>query len=305
MRRYSGGLIKTACFLLLVAVVLPAFGESTLNEMVGGPVRILTVGRESYQGTLYAVLEDRIELIVADGRIIQILRTEIEEYSAIDPTAGKRALFQDAATNRLMVMPTAFPMERGEFHVTDQEIAVVTGSYGLTNNISLWAGISVPGLLVSGRFSFYLAPTVGMTIGAFTGVEWFEGRALVLPYTIMSFGSPNRNLSVGGAAVYTFGDSGLDGAVGVIGGKIVLTPTTALVTENWAMWDFSQNVPWPSFNVIGLSFRIAGTRLSWDIGAVVVLTVLKSDETGKYVLGGIADETVIPLPLISLTYRID
>ena len=294
-------------FSLLFGLPIALFGldAESADELIGAPVRITTSGREDYQGTLYAVLPDRIELVPANGQIIQILTEEIDSIEALDLTAGKRALFQDAATNRLMVMPTAFPMGKGEFHVTDQEIIVVTGSYGLTNNISVWAGISIPGFILSGRASFHLGPNVGVSTGAFAGVEWFDGSALLLPYGLVSVGSQNRNFTAGGAAVFSTNNGGLEGAVAAVGGKIVLTPTSALVTENWFIWNLNEAVPYPSINVLGLSFRIAGSRLSWDIGAVVPVLIEESYNGGGVSLYGIAGDTIIPLPLISLTYRID
>jgi hypothetical protein len=65
-------------------------------------------------------------------------------------------------------------------------------------------------------------------------------------------------------------------------------------------------VYYPTINVVGLSFRIAGSRLSWDIGAVVPLFLYDDPNSPEGVrLSGIGGDAIIPLPLISLTYRID
>jgi hypothetical protein len=300
--------IAPAAFsLLLLWLPSLAFSQSdrfpAASALLDLPVRVTTTGRDDYQGRLHAILEDRVELVLADGQIIQIASSEIERIDAIDLESGRRGLFQDAATNRLMVMPTGFPMAKGEFHVSDQELVVVTGSYGLTNNLSLWAGISIPGLVLSGRWSFHLTPSIGASAGTFVGVEWISGNALLLPYALVSFGSPNRNVTAGGAAVFSTANSGFDGAVAALGGKFVITPTTAIVTEHWFIWVFEEAVPYPTLNVLGVSFRIAGSRLSWDIGAVVPIRL--SNESGTFEIGGMFENTIIPLPLISLTYRID
>ncbi len=68
-------------------------------------------------------------------------------------------------------------------------------------------------------------------------------------------------------------------------------------------------------------FRIAGQQLSWDIGVVLPLFINDSEfaiveggpEEGDrtyyrntgYWLGGLAEEIVIPIPILSVTYRID
>ena len=301
-RQSHGGRTCLIASILCIFAATCAF-STTLTDHVGEAVRIETAGRETYQGRLYAVLEDRIELVLADGQIIQILTDEIVETEVIDTQIGNRALYQDAAANRLMVMPTGFPMEKGEFHIADQELAVVTASYGLSENVSLWAGISIPGLVLSGRLSFKLTKTFAVSAGVFAGVLWIDFDALILPYAVASFGTPNRNFTIGGSAVYATIRNRVTGAVAAIGGKFVITPTSALITENWLMWDLTTSNPFPGINVFGLSFRIAGNRLSWDIGAVV--PIFTSFFGGTFEVSGIGGDTIIPLPLISLTYRID
>ncbi len=301
-----GRLIGAVVLIALFAGSATAAAAEELESFVGKPVRLVTGGRESYTGRLYAVLDDRVELVLADGEIIQILAEEIVDIEAIDPEAGRRGLFQDAAANRLMVMPTGFPMEKGEFHVTDQEIMVVSGSYGVADFFSVWGGISIPGFVLSGRFGFHVTPTIGASAGVFAGVEWVDGSALLLPYALASFGSPDRNLTVGGAAVYSTTRTGFSGVVAALGGKIVLTPTSALVSENWLIWDLAEGVYYPSLTVLGVAFRIAGNRVSWDIGAVVPLFVGETfDSPGTIGIRGVFGDAIIPLPLISLTYRID
>ena len=47
--------------------------ETELSDLLGEPVRIETVGGGSFQGTLLNVSEDRIEILVADGQILQMI----------------------------------------------------------------------------------------------------------------------------------------------------------------------------------------------------------------------------------------
>ncbi len=229
---------------------------------------------------------------------------------ATETGGDRRSLYQDAAANRLIVMPTGFPMERGEFHVTDQEIIIVTASYGLTDYLTLWGGVSIPGMVLSGRLSVTPTPSVGLSAGAFLGVEWFEGYTLVLPYALASFGSPEHNATVGGAGIFTLWpreEVGYSGAVLAIGGRTVLTPTAALVGEMWTIWPKPDGIRPAAvplvFTPAGV-FRIAGNRLSWDLGAVVPL-FLRYYEGDGFSLGGVGDDTVIPIPIVSVTYRID
>jgi hypothetical protein len=291
-------------------------GERVLAQAraaVGEQVHVTTAGRGSFQGELWGVREDRIELLTADGQIIQIALSEVDGIQALSDGEGRRGLFLDAAANRLVVMPTGFPMERGELHVTDQQIAVVTSSYGLTDTVSLWGGISIPGLVLSARLAYQPAPALGLSAGTFIGAEWFEFTTLALPYALASFGTPNRNITVGGGPIYTFfgtaDDKAFEGAILALGGKTVLTPTAAIVTETWSLW-FPRNDS--ILFAPSVVFRIAGSRLSWDLGAVVPFTLAWGDggsngdgRTGRLRVEGLVDGTVVPLPLVSVTYRID
>lgn len=274
------------------------------RRLLEEPVQVRTAGHGTFQGRLMAVLDDRLEILTADGEIIQVALAEVETIVAAGDADGRDLFYQDAAANRLVVMPTGFPMEQGELHVTSQEIVAVTSSYGLTEHISLWGGVSIPGLVVSGRFSFMPADRVGLSVGSFVGAEWFELTTLVLPYALASFGSPNRNITVGGGGFVGFfgmaADDPLAGGVLAFGGKTTITPTAALVTETWAIW-----LPrWETvFIAPSVVFRIAGARLSWDIGAVTPLELEWAD--GPLRFGGVFDGTVVPIPILSVTYRID
>jgi hypothetical protein len=294
----------TVATVLLLAVGSIAFPDQVegdageLKALLGRPVRIETTGGGVFQGTLYAVAGDRIELLENEGKIIQISRAAIESYVLLEE-GDRRAFYQDSASNRLIVMPTGFAMEPGEFHVADQEIAVITASYGVSKNLSLWGGISPLGAVLSGRFILSISDSLAFTAGSFVGIEWLgisggPVSGLLLPYLIGSYGEPDSNITVGAAAAFSFGSmNGFDslGFVAALAGKVVLTSATAIVTENWIIWG-KNNGGFDLLTIIGgLVFRIAGNRFSWDIGAIVPI---QSTFEGP----------IIPIPWLSLTYRI-
>ncbi|MBN1837867.1 MAG: hypothetical protein JW820_18565, partial [Spirochaetales bacterium] len=193
--------------------------------------------------------------------------------------------------------------------VTDTELVVVTASYGLNEYVSFWGGISPVGALASARGILPLGDRLAVSAGAFIGLEWLSilgdpVAGLLLPYVLASWGEPENNLTVGSAwAVTVDGVSGFRsyGLVAVVGGKIVLTATTALVSENWLVWGEREGgAGWDAVPIAGffaVAFRIAGVRLSWDIGAVMPLGF----DGG---VTGLAGGPFVPLPWLSLTYRI-
>lgn len=273
-------------------------------------VSVRTIGGARFQGRLIAVLDDRLEIVLAEGRIVQVAIDQVTEITPIDPTRGERALFEDSAANRLVIMPTGFPLEQGEFHVASQEIIAVTGSYGINDWLSVWAGVSLPGALFSLRASFMPAPTMGVSVGSFVGASWFDLSLgpLVLPYALVSVGDSGNNFTVGSGFAMTFSEGfEIPGWVVAIAGKRTLTSTTALVTENWVIWT-ERSVgfpseefysPVPSIIAPSIVFRIASDRLSWDLGAVVPFFIEAESRTRFFLT-----DPVFPIPVFSVTYRV-
>ena len=283
-----------------------------LSGSIGRIVRVDTVGGGTFQGRLLKTEEDRIELLNADGLILQISRSEIKSALEIKPQGGVNPYFQDASSNRLIVIPTGFGMEEKEFHIADLEIIGVTASYGVSRHFSAWAGVSIPGFVVNARFSFSIANDfIGTSVGSFAALSWapmtdsgMAGQGLFIPYLITSFGSENENLTIGAGCVVTFNNSapsdflGFGALVAVLGGKLPLSSTTALITENWVIVPHYQTSPGDSAIVMVLPavvFRIAGNRLSWDIGATYPFEVYSA---------GVRSTLGFPLPILTLTYRI-
>ncbi|MBN1835276.1 MAG: hypothetical protein JW820_05450 [Spirochaetales bacterium] len=308
--------ILLLCLVLLSAggIEVWAAGEEDASpvepeQLVGRAVRVETEGGGVFQGTLLAVSADRLELVESDGRIVAVSRDRIERVQEIPTDRGVRAFYQDSASNRLIFAPTGFAMEPRELHVTDTELVFVTASYGLNRYVSFWGGISPVGALASARGILPLGGRLAVSAGSFVGLEWLSilgepVAGLLLPYVLASWGEPENNLTVGCAWAVTIG--GADGfrsfgLVAMVGGKIVLTATTALVSENWLIWgERSEGAGFdaiPVSGLFGLAFRIAGGRLSWDIGAVMPLGF----DGG---VSGLFDGTFVPLPWLSLTYRI-
>ena len=348
MKRRQKKSIVTVLILLMICPLIGLWAQAddgpdlpALGRGIGKPMRIKTFQGGSFHGILRSVEDERIEIVTDDGQIILVDLASIASFLVIDTEITKETFFQDSASNRLIVMPTGFPMDTGEFHVADQEIIAVTMSYGLNEHASFWAGVSVPGFVFSGRYILSPAERFALSIGSFAGLAWLERpvTGALLPYLIASWGEPNNNFTAAVSPIVTFGFSkntpfDLEGAVLALGGKMVLTSTTSLIFENWVMWlkrdIYDDSIDpvrreWdavPRFIFPAVVFRIAGQRLSWDIGAILPIAIEDSvfvpfedagpedEETGYYTnsnyrLGGLFDDILFPLPILSVTYRID
>lgn len=302
--------------ILLMVLVLAGAGYSQeepggpaskdLEEAIGQAVRLKTKGGGAFQGSLFALFPDRVELVDGEGQIIGIARRELASFEVLDPNKDAAAYFQDAAMNRLIVMPTGFGMEAGAVHVSSQEIVAVTASYGLSERFSLWGGISIPGALASFRYSAPLGRAAAISLGAFAGATWIEPVGVFLPYAICSLGHPNRNFTLGlGAPLAVSGSTSLHlaGLLAAIGGKILVSRSASIVTETWIL-AMSGGGAWDALDLLAVPaavFRIAGGRLSWDLGALVPLVL---SNRGGWSFGGVEGGPIVPIPIISITYRI-
>lgn len=322
----------------------------TLIDHIDKPVRIHTAQGGSFQGILKSVEADRVELVDKDGQIVAVHIDSIEYYRIFTEEVDADTFFEDSASNRLIVMPTGFAMEPGELHVADQEIAAVTVSYGLNEHISFWAGISIPGFLVNARYIANFTPRFSVSFGSFAGLSWTEDLSVgaIIPYSIASLGEPNNNFTFGGGPLILFDREAsetvrIEGAVFAFGGKKVITSSTSLISENWIFWGarpviepnmtpiLIESPEWDNFEFENeewgilplnlfpaLVFRIAGRRLSWDIGAVFPFSISNYDEVRegegetetikyektKYRIEGLGG-VFVPIPIVSITYRID
>jgi len=288
----------------------------TLQQSLGEIVRIRTTGGGEFQGKLLAVEAERIEIQDSEGLVLQIVASEITEVLTIDPAAKAETYYQDAAANKLILMPVGFGMEPGALHIADQEIVMVSMSYGVSRAFSLWGAVSIPGLLLNARFSFEPREKIGLSLGSFAGLVFFQPVFIALPYGIASFGSLNRNFTIGlgGALVYGWesgvpdSDYYLLGGTTAIGGRIVLSQTTSIVTENWiVVGTMKESGRWWGHLWSGyfpaLAFRVAGSRFSWDVGVIMPFSVEYDDDSNKYAFEWFL-EAPIPIPILGFTYRI-
>jgi hypothetical protein len=309
------GLTGLMILLLVVSGVRSAAADETVGavdaeQLIGRPIRVETVGGGIFQGTLLTVTPDRLEVVESDGQIVALSRGQVKRLQAIPAGKGTRGFYQDSAANRLIFAPTGFAMEPGELHITDTELLFVTASYGLNDHVSFWCGISPLGVVASARGILPIGTSFALSAGTFVGLEWLLGltdqpvAGLIMPYALGSWGEPENNLTIGCAwALTADGANGLQslGLAVVVGGKIVLTATAALVSENWLIWgERIHGAGWdpvPLSGFFALAFRVAGGRLSWDIG---VLMPLEFDGG----VSGLSDGPFVPLPWLSVTYRI-
>jgi hypothetical protein len=308
---------RSLIFFALVALsaFLPATAFGRADETAPEPYSFLnkqvwleTTNGFTVWGELTWVDGEKLEIVNADGITIQIDRDRVKSIVRIAPSNERRLPPFDAASNRLLLLPTAFPLAQGQLLVSNTDLVSVSASYGITNNFSLWGGATPIGTAISGRFSFELINGVfGVSMGSYVFFNPLGSMTdFVVPFAITSIGSGSFNLTVGLGGIFTMTTNlpisfDFVSVAVVLGGIIPLSSTVGILTENWLLlpydtlyYAFDQT---PTCIPI-LVVRISGSRLSWDFGLALPFTF---GPTGQ-VIGLFGP--LFPLPVLGLTYRI-
>ena len=302
-----------ALALIFVLSAGSAAAQAAVEPVIGRMVLVRTVGGGEFQGLVLSSSEDRLETDRWRGPH----RPDISSIDQVDLSG------RVSGNGRLRTRPflprtrrkidssscrRLFPSSRENLHITTQEVVVITMSYGVTERLSAWGGISIPGAIANLRYSVQPMDRLAISFGSFAGMTWTSPRAgAVMPYAIASFGVPDRNFTA--AAAFPFAVSEDDspyaaGAFAAFGWKTIVSRTASIIVETWIFYN-SDMGRWREIDIVAIpavAFRIAGGRFSWDIG-VFLPTQLASLDTG-YAFTGMGAGPFIPLPILSLTYRL-
>jgi hypothetical protein len=253
-------------------------------------------------------------LITAALIVLPLVATAQEPtLPAPEPTPSPAEIRpSDSNDTRLLFSPTGRPLKKGEGYFSDHYVVFPGVAYGLTDNLSIGAGVTViPGLGL-GEQLFYVAPRFGKqfseNVAVSTGILYAGGgdlndeTGLGVGFGMATFGKPDKSLTIGGGVVrtteYESVARNVNGRVTydtrrrasntpvvMVGGAARVADRLALVSENWLVLDEGFDL---SKQPIALGVRFLGDRLSADVGVVLV--------------GELLDEG-FPLPWLSVTYH--
>ncbi|MBK5255844.1 MAG: hypothetical protein JJE39_07415 [Vicinamibacteria bacterium] len=256
--------------------------------------------------------EDHVlKVVTVGGLAMEIPRTSVDRVDQ-GRSADSPARPSDSNYTRLLFSPTGRPLAKGAGYFSDHYVVFPGLSYGLTDNLSIGAGVSaIPGLGL-GEQMLYVAPRLGKQFSeqvavsagllyAHAGDGGDEGD-LGVGFAMATFGKPDKSLTVGGGVARTVDHDSVGRFVGgrlvyetrrrvshtpviMVGGTARLSRRIALVSENWLILhdDFKlENQPF------AVGVRFLGDRLSADVGVILV--------------GELIDEG-FPIPWLSVTYH--
>lgn len=192
--------------------------------------------------------------------------------------------------SRLMLAPTGRPLRKDTGYFSNHYLFFSGFSYGVTDNVSLSAGVSMfPGLGPGGQL-FYVSPRIGKRfsdrLAASAGVFYLrvpwddDGHNVGLGSVMATLGGPDASLSAGVGAFRTTGRRDLYGPhfeylgsetsvsyrpILILGGEKRLSKHVACIAESWLAFNgrLSETKP------LGLALRLSGDSLSADLGVVL------------------------------------
>lgn len=235
---------------------------------------IISKGGSQIVGRILEIREDEIDFKSEMGStVIQI--KDIKEIKEISYRSMKKGSywFPNPNQTRLILSPTGRMLERGQGYFNDIYIFFPNVAYGITNNITMGAGITIfPGVDLDKQIMFFM-PKIGIDATenfdlAISGLifripkayDWDNNDAMAvgLLYGMGTYGTQDKSITVG--LGYGFVDDKLgDKPAVIIGGEYRFARRASLVSENWVFPD-------ADYPLISYGVRLFGEQMAVDLG---------------------------------------
>lgn len=290
---------------VLIALIL--FSQPLLAEASPTPMQItaevVTIKLKDGSTLVARIVSqdgDLLRIVTVGGVAMEIPRTSVLSIASDEPAEGPARPW-DVNDTRLLFSPTGRPLPKGTGYFSDHFLVFPGVAYGITDNLSIGAGISVvPGLGLNEQL-LYVAPRLGKRFSdnlalsggllyAHVGNNNDEGN-LGVAYAMATFGKPDKSLTLGAGVARTIDHETVSRnqvshtPVVMIGGTARLSHRIAFVSENWLVLNEDFKLSQQPF---GLGVRFLGESLSADVGVILV--------------GELLDEG-FPIPWVSVSYH--
>jgi hypothetical protein len=196
---------------------------------------------------------------------------------------------EDPSVTRLFFAPTGRMLRKSETYFADAYVFLPSFQTGLSDRVSLGAGMSlIPGVGIENQV-YYLTPKLGLiagpnvnvAVGALVaGAGWATDQSpFGMAYGVGTFGPEDANVSVGAGFAYSRGNT--DGsALLMLGGSRRMTRNIALVSENYLYTGHA------SSSILAGGVRFIGETLSVDLAGIVS-----------------PNQLTVPVPYVAFLYR--
>ncbi len=271
----------------------------TPADSVGRRFRVTLRTGTAFDGKLTAHQPQQLEFLTVDLGTVSVERSNILRLQELTTELVQRpANWMDIGNgNRLFFAPTARNLRRGEGTLQDITLYFVGANYGITDNFSMGAIVSVlPGVPL--RYQFLaLTPKFSARISE----NWHAGAGVLylripdfdqdnkasgvgLAYGVATYGSADNNFTVGLGYGFAGGEIGSTPVLQV-GGQRRMSRRVSLITENYIIANSNSGLG-------GLyGAKINWQRTSLGLGAVYFLPFDGSYAFSTYVIPAYIDFT--------------
>lgn len=286
-----------AVFLITVCFVLLNGQESLLVQQEVEQVKIVTLDGAEYVGQIARESDTGITLTTPAGINIDIPRESVKSIKPFEgKIVGQKIFRPDPNKSRYLFAPSAFAIESGKGYCRDFCLFFPSINYGITNNISLQAGVIwFPGMPIADTPIFAAAKITLLQrdkLALAGGIEYFriplfdQGFGMGFFFGTATVGDRfnHGSVSLGWGYVEEKGNWHVaEKPIIVLAGNKRMTDNLALITENWIL-------PQAELDAIPLSLavRFFGKKIAVDLGGIFVL---KSEGA--------------PTPILDFTYHFD
>lgn len=254
----------TALFLFVPVLVQGQISPTEVQVDSTKTVQINLTDDSHLLGQILSINESEIELRQESGRTF-IELSRVASIREIDTTQRGYNWFNNPNKSRLLISPTARPIEKGTGYYQNIYVFVSGVAYGITDNIALTGGISmIPGVGITNQL-YFLSGKYGRQVG--------ENHYLSGGLGLVSAGGIGDGLLFGyGNYTYDFSRGSLTtgltgfnlpsenvGSTSILfGGDYRISQRIAFVSENYFF-------PEASAGVFSYGIRLMGEQISFDL----------------------------------------
>lgn len=228
----------------------PTSASPTTNEyLLGRTYRVETTKGTTFTGSLVGLSLNGLEFDSPELGHISLQRDQVRhaDLQGEAPGRAKAGYYDIGNGTRLFNAPTARGVRRGEGTLLTTYLFFVGGEYGITDNFSIGATVSlIPGVslsqqafVLSPKFTAPISEKVHLGAGVIYANVPFDGSnsgGAGIGYGALTYGGADDNLTVGLGYGFTSGEIGKTPVI-QLGGQKRISRRISLVTENYIVAD--------------------------------------------------------------------
>lgn len=274
---------KIAFQLIFLCMMMGIVGQSQAQEQKDSTAlyKVETTDGNVYVGKI--VSRDENQLILKTDNLGELTIhfrdvREVKEIAPQDLTHGE-VWPENPHSTRYFYLPNGYGLKQGEGYYQNTWVLFNQVSYGFTNNFSLGAGLIPTFLFGADGFPFWITPKVtipvkkdkwnlgaGAIIGKYFDPEDNDSPFIGLLYGVSTFGSREKNVTLG--VGYAFADGDISSTpILTLGGTIQTGRRHFLLSENYFIVSDGEMV-----TMMWLGGRFASLHVAIDYGLIIPIS---------------------------------